>query len=234
MASNNRFAGLPIDEQNSPREGPAVNKTRHQRARPNQETTQADKSAAPVQVAAIPDDTVASTNDDKPKEKGWEASLTLAQLKAYKTEEALKAHNKRFPPKAKQALATANKDTAQTKAVNTNKAHAGLKNLKTTNQGNSHWGNVARNGIDSYKAVPDVHQASWSGCGIKGCPVKDKHERRVYAMMDPNRPNLIKKIQAKFRPEGNEVRTLSQFFESHKQDWELPDRDGESQKHYGE
>ena len=232
--NNNRFAKL--DEPNPSHEEPSVTATRRQRGKATKENTQAMGSAPAAQVTATSASNITSIPNEKPKEKGWEASLTLAQLKAYKDEQAIKAHNARFPPKPKQDPAPAKTDKAQAKAkktANANQTHAGLKNVMTATQGNARWANVARTEIDGYKAVPAAPQAPCSGCGIKDCPVHDKHERRVYAVMDPTRPNLIKKIQAKFGPSESELRTLTQFFESHKRDAELRGQEGESQKQGG-
>ena len=234
---NKRVADLTTDQPHPECEATVVNTTRCQRARAANGAVQADEPAAPAQDTAALTSNIETTSNEKPKEKGWEASLTMAQLKAYKAEEALKAHNKRFPPKPKADPKTAKPNQAPVKdkeTANTNKTHAGLKNTKTTNSVNARWANVARNESNNFKAVLVVPQAPCSGCGIKDCPVKDKHERRVYAVKDPNRPNLIKKIQAKFGASEKEMRTLTHFFEAHKKDAELQKRGGEMQKHDGQ
>lgn len=227
--NDNRFAKLPIDESSPSREGPPVMTTHGQRAQAARKDAPANESATPAQDTATANNNVASNTDEKPKEKGWEASMTMAQLKAYKAEEALKAHNKRFPPKPKQDPTPTNTKQAPAKTKTpglTDGVHAGLKNV-TTGGGNARWANVARTETDNYKPIPVAPQTWVSGCGIEGCRVKAEHERREYAVKDPGRPNLIKKIQAKFGPDENELKTLTHFFDLHKRDAEMRKQHGE-------
>ena len=156
MVSTNCVAEVAIDGPSPPLDGPAVTKTRPQRTQATKGNAQGNEFAATAQDTPASSIVTASTNDEKPKEKGWEASLTLAQLKAYKEEQALKAHNKRFPPKPKEDPTTAKTKQAETKAkgrANTNQAHAGLKNAKTTKSGNARSANVARQESTNYNAV---------------------------------------------------------------------------------
>ena len=63
---------------------------------------------------------------------------------------------------------------------------------------------------------PIPTQPHVSGCGLRGCPVKAFHLRKQYARNDPERPNFVKKIQAKGEDATSvEVADMGRLFELH-------------------
>ena len=188
-------------------------KSRRQRKNAAKGQTASSKDVADAGPSP-PKDTILVT-DNKPK--NWEASLTIAEIKALRAEEATKKHNQKFPPRAKRDTVTKPKKARQVppaapkaepvqKTNRVEKTNAPAKKLDpvqtTTSPAAGH------SSIRYGQPLPP--------CGIRGCPVKADHERRPYVFNEEDRPAMIKMIQNK-ADEATEAdwKTLDRFFILH-------------------
>ena len=206
-------------------------KSRRQRQRKKAAKTQTAPSNPTEAGPSSPKDPiepVSITDNDKPK--NWEASLTIAEIKALKSEEATKKHNQRFPPRAKrdadhitkpkkarQVPPAAPKAEAVQKpqpAPSQKPKSAAAKKVKPT----------PANEVKTVQTTPSsdgdqsgiLYSRPLPPCGIRGCPVKADHERRPYVFNEKNRPAMIKMIQNKAHHATEaDWRTLDRFFILH-------------------
>ena len=190
--NTNSFAGLAVYEPRSPMAPPAEKKSRRQRQKAAQEKAQTAQIDDPTSAAPSVANNVSSSTDVRPKEKGWEANFSLAETKARRAAEALEVHNRRFPPKPKRVA------------------------TKTTQSGSSQQAKDVRARSNNKACVPRAERPL-PPCGIDGCPVRDKHPRRDIRFDDPDRPNIIKKLQGKgSEATAGERWTISRFLHHHK------------------
>ena len=163
----------------------------------NQTASTTAQPAAPFTVAAF-----AAT-----KPAGFLATLPMAQYKELVAREKKEAHDFLHPPRAVGAAAKGNNNGKTDKK----------EKPPARNQGNSHA--AAKSGEEVPKASEPRSEQPLPPCGIRGCPVKAPHARRVYRWNERARPNFIKIIQHKHqRGEATdaEYEKMDRFFDVHK------------------
>ncbi|CAF9935169.1 MAG: hypothetical protein HETSPECPRED_009684 [Heterodermia speciosa] len=144
------------------------------------------------------------------KPKNWEASLTMAEIKAMKSEEAKKKHNEQFPPRANRDPVKKPKKARQVAPP----AAPNAKPVQESNPGENINAPAQKPAMDQsgirYEQPPPP-------CGIPGCPVRAYHEPRRYVYNEAARPAMIKMIQRKSNDEASEAdwNTLDRFFLLH-------------------
>ena len=185
------------------------------RQRRNAAKTQAVSSNDVIDAGPSPPKDAISVMENMPR--NWEASLTIAEIKALRSEQATKKHNQQFPPRAKRDTVAKPKKARQVpsaapKAEPVQKTNPVEKSIApaqkpdpvqiTTSPAADH------SGIRYGQPLPP--------CGIRGCPVKADHERRPYVFNEEDRPSMIKMIQNK-ADEATEAdwKTLDRFFILH-------------------
>ncbi|KAL8791370.1 MAG: hypothetical protein Q9195_005908 [Heterodermia aff. obscurata] len=153
-----------------------------------------------------PKDALLAT-DNKPK--NWEASLTMAELKALRSEEAAKKHNRQFPPRAKPDPPVPKPKKARQLRSATPK--------QETQPGEKISAAAKPTGTSPPTDNLAIrYEQPLPPCGIRGCPVRAYHERRPYVFNEENRPAMIKMIQNKAGASTEaDWSTLDRFFILH-------------------
>ena len=169
-----------------------------------------------------------STADNKPK--GWQASLTIADIKAMKAEKARKqreaARCAKQEPKpvpetthACQIGKDQGRQSCADKGCQTSPAlQAGNKGIpqEHKDQPQQRAQHVHNEDHTIQFMQPGMFVPS---CGIRRCPVKAFHTRRPYKFNEPGRPYFIKMIQdraAKGIATNKEFEKLDRFFNLHR------------------
>ena len=227
---------LSVEKNVSVQQPPATKKNRRQRA----------AAAAKVKIQAVqpPGTEAASGNirdstpciaenepssaDNKPK--GWQASLTIADIKAMRAEEARKEceaarrakQESKFVPETTHACQIG-KDKGRKSC-----ADKGCQTSPGPQAGNN--GIPQEHNDQPQQRAQHIHNEDHTiqfmhpgrfvpSCGIRGCPVKAFHSRRAYKFNESGRPYFIKMIQdraAKGIATNKEFKKLDRFFNLHR------------------
>ena len=227
---------FPVENNISTQQPEAAKKNRRQRAAAAAKV----KSLAvqPLQIKATSRNIQESTpciEGKKPssansKPKGWQASLTIADIKAMKAEEARKEREaarlakpeSKAMPETTHACQTGKEKGRQSRAdkgCQTSPApQAGKKGIPQKHKDQPQQPALHIHSEDH--AVQFMHPGMLvPSCGIRRCPVKAFHSRRPYRFNEPGRPYFIKMIQdraAKGMATNKEFEKLDRFFNLHR------------------
>lgn len=227
---------LSVENEVSMQHAKATKKTRRQRA--------AAAAKSKTQALQSPETKTASENvrDSTPcvaknepssadsKPKGWQASLTIADIKAMKAEEArkereaarcTKSESKPMPETthACQLGKDKGRQSCADKGCQTPPApQAGNKGIPQKHE--DHPQQRAQHMHNEDHTIQFMHPGRCvPSCGIRGCPVKTFHSRRPYKFNEPGRPWFIKMLQeraAKGIATNKEFKKLDRFFNLHR------------------